>query len=78
MEAGHLDHEKRVNHASPAHESAKVGTVIVELLAAYNDLSAKYRALLLHLDTANVGGIGNGNAAAYALVTPTLRALGDR
>lgn len=61
-----------LNHLSPAAYRAQLGQVIEDLINAHNDLRAQFVALLAHLDTANVAGIGNGNAAAYG---PTVSAV---
>jgi hypothetical protein len=62
----------RLNRMSPAAHEAHLGDVIEDLITNYNalqashaDLLTKYAALLAHLDTANVAGIGNTNAATY-------------
>lgn len=58
-----------------------LGTLLFDLVAAHNKLESdhnalvtehhslllEHNALLAHLDTANVAGIGNGNAAAYGV-----------
>lgn len=63
---------KRLNNLTPGAKSAKLGQVIEDLIVNYNalqashaDLLTKYAALLAHLDTANVAGIGNANVATY-------------
>ncbi len=55
-----------LNHAMPATYHAQLGTLLNELITNYN-------ALLAHLDTANLTGIGNANAATYG--APTLGSL---
>lgn len=76
--AGVRNYAHQLNHASPANADAQLGTTLEELIAGYNDLAAKYSALLAKLDTANVAGVGNNNAATLGPAKPTLRALGAR
>ena len=54
---------------------AAVGSVLTDLITGLNLLAAKYdafvvkhNALMAHLDTANVAGISNTNAATYPAV----------
>jgi len=80
--------QKRLNRLAPAARDAHLGDVIEDLitnhnllLASYNDLQTKYDALLAHLDTANVTGIGNANAATYgetATTAATIKTLSQR
>lgn len=65
MPLSQTEERHRLNHMNPAAWKASLGDVIYDLLNAYNDLAAKYNALLAHLDTANVGGIGNANVATF-------------
>ena len=67
---GFFNHRSELNKVTRATERAALGNVIYDLIAGYNDLSAKHVALLAHLDTADVAGIGNGNTAAFS---PTAR-----
>jgi hypothetical protein len=53
----------------PAANHAMLGTTIYNLINSYNVLEGKYQALLTHLDTANVAGIGNANVATYGDTT---------
>lgn len=55
--AGLIDH---LNRCMPAAHDVQLGQVIADLITQHN-------ALLVHLDTANVAGVGNGNAAAYSV-----------
>jgi hypothetical protein len=59
----------------------KLGNLLFDLIAAHNQLEAdfnalqsKYEALLAHLDTADVAGIGNANAATYGAAGSTATA----
>ena len=74
--AGINDHELRLNRCTPADADAKTGTVLKELLAAHNDLAAKFAALLAHMDAGGVGG--NNNVAMYTPAYPVLLPLGAR
>ena len=77
-----------LNGAMPASAKAKLGQTIDDLVQNYNALKAdhdalvvKYAALLAHLDTANVAGIGNANAATYGAAvdtSATIAVLGAR
>lgn len=65
-----------LNRCMPAASHAQLGTLLQDLITNYNAMTTKYNALLAHLDTANVAGIGNTNAATYAAVAaPTLGSL---
>lgn len=73
------DHLNRMN---PAAHGARLGDVQNDLITNYNllqasfaALQAKYGLLLAHLDTANVAGIGNGNAAAYGVPATAAAAI---
>ena len=57
--------QDRLNRATPGLAEARLGDNIYNIIAAFNALEAQYLALLAHLDTANVAGIGNTNAATY-------------
>ncbi|HEX7906769.1 MAG TPA: hypothetical protein VF534_01570 [Paraburkholderia sp.] len=63
---------KRLNNLTPGAKSAQLGQVIEDLLVNYNalqashaDLLTKYTALLAHMDTANVAGLGAAHSATY-------------
>jgi hypothetical protein len=64
-EAGMINRRYELNQMAPAAHDASLGDCLYDLLNAYNDLAGKYNALLAHLDTANVAGIGNANAATF-------------
>jgi hypothetical protein len=55
-----------LNRSMNAAARARLGDVIYDLINQHN-------ALLAHLDTANVTGIGNANAATYSVTTPANR-----
>ena len=70
----------RLDHCMPAAREAKLGMTLDQMITDHNALradyvalEAKFAALLAHLDTANVAGIGNANAATY---TPAAAASG--
>lgn len=67
----------RLNRMNPAAHEASLGDVTEDLITQINALTAKYNALLAHLDTANVTGIGNANASTYG-VTSTVKTLSQR
>jgi hypothetical protein len=61
--------------------NVQLGTLLFDLIAAHNQLEAdhntlrtQYEALLAHLDTADVAGIGNANAATYGTAASTATA----
>ena len=62
--------QKKLNNATPGAREALLGDVIYDLINAHNDLKTKYLALLAHIDTGNVTGIGNGNTTAYSPTLP--------
>lgn len=71
-------HQKQLNRVSPGTKEAKLGDIVNDLITNYNllqasyaALAAKYGALLAHLDTANVAGIGNANVATYGAAATT-------
>jgi len=70
--AGNLNHRARLNDMNPAAARAYLGDCLFDLLNAYNDLSIKYQALLAHVDTANVAGLGAANAATFGPAHPVL------
>lgn len=64
----------RLNGCMPIANEVQLGQVLEDLIVNYNALQAsyaglvtKYELLLAHLDTANVAGIGNANAATYGV-----------
>lgn len=76
-----------LNDSVPTMSDVKLGNLLFAMMAAHNQfkadfnaLKAKYAALLAHLDTANVAGTGNGNAAAFGAATSTASAplIGSR
>lgn len=66
---GSNNNQDVLNRSMPAAHQARLGDCINDLITQHNDLVSKYNALLAHLDTANVAGIGNGNVAAYGETT---------
>ena len=78
----------RLDHSMPAARETKLGMTLDQMIADHNALradyvafQAKFAALLAHLDTANVAGIGNANAATYAPAAATsggVAVLGSR
>lgn len=52
-----IDH---LNRCMPAAHDVQLGQVLADLIGQHN-------ALLAHLDSANVAGVGNGNVAAYSV-----------
>jgi predicted transcriptional regulator len=58
--------QDELNRSMPAATRARLGDVIYNLINQHN-------ALLVHLDTANVTGIGNANAATYSVTLPAER-----
>jgi len=74
--------QEQLNRLAPAARDAHLGDVIEDLITNYNLLQAsyvalgtKYAALLAHLDTANVAGIGNTNVATYGVAATTAAAI---
>lgn len=65
----HINFQDELNRCMPIAERALLGTWLYELTQSFNALEAKYNALLAHLDTGNVTGIGNTNAATYGYTT---------
>jgi hypothetical protein len=56
-----------------------LGDIANDLLTRLNDPTAKYAALLAHLDAADVPALGTGNAATFAVTEPVqLTGLPDR
>ena len=80
--------QSELNGMNPAARDAALGDVCNDLITNYNALQAsfaalqaKYELLLAHLDTANVAGIGNANAATYgapAITAVQITELEDR
>lgn len=65
LNAQGFDPQQLLNDMTPGSRQAKLGDCIYNLINGYNALATKYNELLAHLDTANVTGIGNANAATY-------------
>ena len=81
-EAGYVNHQDQLNRMAPAAARAKLGDQVYDLTnrlnalgAAYADLAGKFNALMAALDTANVAGIGNANAATFDATTTTFVAV---
>ncbi len=62
-------------------DDLKLGNLLFDLIAAHNQLKAdhnalqaQYAALLAHLDTADVAGIGNANVATFGAAASTASA----
>ena len=73
QQAGYINHQDQLNRMNPASAHASLGSVVYDLINAHNDLRAKYEALLAHVDTANVAGLGTANTATYgATIAPVL------
>jgi len=71
-----------LDNLAPAAKQTQLGAVCVDLITQVNylvadiaNLRTKYQALLAHLDTANVAGIGNANVATYGDVAETAAAI---
>jgi hypothetical protein len=76
-----------LNDISSAAGDLKLGTLLVSMVTAHNQLQvdhnalqAKYAALLTHLDVANVAALGTAHAATYgtgvsAATAPTVGSL---
>ncbi len=58
--------QAQLNLFTPAAADSNLGDVIYDLINNHN-------ALLAHLDTGNVTGIGNANTATYAVKLPSQR-----
>lgn len=71
-EAGYRNNQDRLNRMNPTAADAHMGDVVYDLINAHNDLRTKYEALLAHLDTANVAGIGNTNVTTYGPAIPAV------
>ncbi len=61
-----INHQYRLNHFTPAAHDAHLGDLVYDLTNQLNALTAAYLALLAHMDTANVAGLGNANVATYS------------
>jgi hypothetical protein len=83
-----LGHAVRaLNALAPEAGDVRLGTLIINLITQYNALQAdmvalrtKYNALLAHIDTGNVAGIGNTNVANFgqaALTSAAASMLGS-
>ena len=66
-------HVKDLNRLSPAAADADLGQVLADLIAAHNDLRAKYVALLAKLDAD--AGVTDTNYAAT--ISPAVAAVGS-
>jgi hypothetical protein len=55
--------QSAINKLSTATSRAKLGDVVADLVKQLNTLTTKYNALLAKMDTANVTGLSNNNAA---------------
>jgi hypothetical protein len=76
-----------LNDLSSAAGDVKLGTLLVAIVTAHNQLQAdhnalqaKYAALLTHMDVANVAALGTAHAATYgtgvsAASAPTVGSL---
>ena len=64
--------------AGPAFRDAHFGDLVYDLVNQVNALSAQFTALLAHLDTANVAGIGNANHTTFALPEAAVVLPGER
>lgn len=73
QQAGYINHQDQLNRMNPASAHASLGSVVYDLINALNDLHAKYVALLTHMDTANVAGLGAANAATYGPTLPPVK-----
>ena len=67
--AGFRNVQDHLNRMNPTAAEAALGDWLYALTNQFNTLQAKYNALLAHLDTANVAGIGNTNVATYGATT---------
>lgn len=65
-----------LDHMNPAANQAQLGSTLQDVIAAFNDLRAKYVALLAKLDTASVAS--GTNAAQCSPTVSALVALGSR
>lgn len=70
--------QSNLNRMSPAAKKAGLGDVIADLVAQVNALTTKHNALCAKLDTANVAGISNNNAAQVGVVATTILDLESR
>lgn len=57
--------QQKINRMTPAAADVGLGDTVEEIITKFNALQASFQSLLAHLDTANVTGIGNQNAANY-------------
>jgi len=73
------DVQDQLNRAQPIFKHVGLGDILNDLITQLNAVTAKYNALLAHVDTANVAGIGNTNVATYGVSGPAaLTALSKR
>lgn len=63
------DQEHLINTMTPGASMAGLGSLIRSLYDRLQQQETQYNALLAHLDTANVAGIGNANAATFGIAT---------
>jgi hypothetical protein len=70
--------QRELNRCMPAAEHVQLGDVLNDLISQVNALTAKFAAFLTHVDSGNVTGIGNGNAAAYGASPAQLTTLSAR
>ena len=71
-DAGFRNLQDELNRMTPAAHYASLGDVVYDLINMVNQQAAKINELLAHLDTANVTGIGNANAATYGITGTVL------
>jgi len=66
-DAGFRNLRDELNRMTPGARDAFLGDVVYDLINMVNQQAAQINGLLAHLDTANVAGIGNANAATYGI-----------
>ena len=75
-EAGNVNYVHELDHAMPVFGRLKFGATLQDIITQFNllvvqhlSLVTEHNALLAHLDTAAVTGIGTANVATYAVAT---------
>ena len=73
----YIDRTDALNRAMPVNADLQLGTAINEIIAAYNDLRARYVALLAKMDL-DAGITDTDYAATVAPTEAALALLNDR
>ena len=72
-----MSNQDNLNRASPVNDDIKMGDLLAEVLASYNDLATKYNLLLAKLD-GDAGVTDVNYASTLAATDASLKSLEER